>query len=249
MTTRSDYLQISLLGLGRGILVQSLIYPLEVARTHLQLKLEEKAHLVIRNLIREGRLYRGLSFEIVQKIPNAFCWPLMTYLLPSLHKHDVPKPAALTLTAFSIAALNTTVATPLEKGKIVSMIRTFSWKEVYRDGYQGAKAYFARLFVNWWVFLQAQDYFRKQHVAAPTVCELVTDGMKTAFLVSVMAAPFDAANIVTQAGGNPRALLSGSVVRNVYRIWPLRLISLNAHTIASIYLMEWVDRQTIETAS
>ncbi|MBI3236093.1 MAG: hypothetical protein HYZ48_00005, partial [Chlamydiales bacterium] len=94
--TRSSNLEAaamsSLWGVGRGLCVHTLIYPLEVIKIQQQCTTQKSTQIVRHLFQAQGvtAFYRGLSSQLIKtSVKQAWCWPLMTTIPPTLERHQI----------------------------------------------------------------------------------------------------------------------------------------------------------------
>lgn len=242
----------SFLGVTRGIVIHTLVYPLEVVKIKQQCALtSEKNYRIASQLFQKEGLqafYRGLTPQLIRtSIKQTWCWPLMTNMPHQLERYGFNTFYQHALTGLIIATFDAAVTSPLERAKILSIVKTnssFSLKTFYKEGWHGFTTQWMKLAVSWSVFLVSQKYFREQYREKSddqklTFPQLIASGIQTGAVVSLMAAPFDVANTLKQSKNiNASSLFSGNIVRNMYRGWPIQILSVVIHNIASIMLLE-----------
>jgi hypothetical protein len=240
-----DFLQSSLWGSVRGVSVEVLVFPLEVIKIQQQCSPNKETSIQIARRIFQsdglGVFYRGLSPQLAKTaVKQIWIWPMITGGPSICKSHGVGEIGQQVLTGLSISAVDALITTPLERAKIVSALTgkaPLSFAHVYKNGWQGCRAYFAKRSVNMVTFLTAQKYLRgSEH---RSFGELVIIGTQVAFIVSFMGAPFDFGNTLKQAKNQDLfsfALKNG--VKKIYRGSPLNALSLTIHNIASVILIE-----------
>ena len=249
--TKENLAWSSLYGIGRGISVHSLIYPLEVIKIRQQCsQSESKSVLIALTLLRQegiGAFYKGLAPQLLKtSIKQVWCWPMITGMPSVLNRYRIENLGQQALTGLSIATIDAAISTPLERAKIVSAFRgtsKFCFKNAYSDGWRGFTTHWSKLSVNWVAFLTAQKYLRdqfsgssKQSLSFPQLTKI---GVEVALIVSLVSAPFDIANTLKQAQNlTPSHLFSRRGIFKLYRGWPLNALSLVIHNIASVTLIE-----------
>jgi len=256
MSTRVDFTKenlawCSLWGIGRGISVHSLIYPLEVIKIRMQcFQGESKSVQIAMALLRQegiGAFYKGLAPQLLKtSIKQVWCWPMITGMPSVLQRYQIENLGQEAITGLSIATIDAAISTPLERAKILSAFRgtsKFCLQNAYRDGWKGFAAHWSKLSVNWVAFLTAQKYLRDQSSRSSkdplSFPQLSKIGVQVALIVSLVSAPFDIANTLKQAQNlTPSHLLSRNGVFKLYRGWPLNALSLVIHNIASVTLIE-----------
>lgn len=241
----------SVWGVGRGIFVHSLIYPLEVIKIRQQCAQgESKSIQIAMSILRQegiAAFYKGLTPQLLKtSIKQVWCWPMITQMPSILQRHQIENLSQQAITGLSIATIDAAISTPLERAKILSAFRgksTFCFQHAYKGGWQGCGAHWSKLSVNWVAFLTAQKYLRdrsyalsKQPLSFPQLTKI---GVEVALIVSLVSAPFDIAHTLKQAQNlNSSYLLSRTGVFKLYRGSPLNALSLVIHNIASVTLIE-----------
>lgn len=249
--TKENLAWSSLLGVGRGIFVHSLIYPLEVVKIRQQCSQEKsKSVQIALALLRQegmGAFYKGLAPQLLKtSIKQVWCWPMITGIPSVLKRYQLGNLGQQALTGLSIATIDAVISTPLERARIVSAFKgtsKFCFKNAYKDGWRGFATHWSKLSVNWVAFLTAQKYLRDQSSGSSnqplSLPQLTKIGVEVALIVSLVSAPFDFANTLKQAQNlTPSHLFSRHGVFKLYRGWPLNALSLIIHNIASVTLIE-----------
>lgn len=241
-TTDTHLIHSSFWGVLRGISVHTLIYPLEVIKIRHQCSSESSARVALDLLHSEGfgSFYKGLSSQLLKtSLKQVWCWPMITgtpIFLQQYHLGDLPTQA---MTGLSIAAVDAVISTPLERIKIRA---AYTGKVSFRSGWQGFNTHFLKLSVNWVTFLTAQKYLRDRNSQPLTLWQLTKIGTQVAVIVSMMGAPFDLANTLKQAKNDSISqFYSSKRVYKLYRGWPLNLISLVVHNIASVVVIDKLE--------
>jgi len=250
--SQSDVFQSSFYGMIRGIMVHTLIYPLEVVKVRRQCSEENIFRITYHLWQREGirPFYRGLSAQLGKTtMRQAWCWPMMTAIPPRMQQYGANDTFAQAMTGVSIATVDALVTTPLERAKVVSACtgnRGASLSEIYKGGWHGGMTHWRKLSVNWSTFLVAQKHLRKQYANSSgeplTMCQLIHIGFQVAAIVSLVSAPFDFANTWKQAQNKSVILSSPKSIAMLYRGWPLNALSLVIHNVASVTLLDWLSR-------
>jgi hypothetical protein len=241
----------SLLGIARGLSVHSMIYPLEVVKIRLQCFQGESnsAKIALAMLQKEGigAFYKGLAPQLQKTcIKQIWCWPMITTMPSVLQRYHIGNLGQQALTGLSIATIDATISTPLERAKILSAFRGSSkscFTDAYKIGWQGFTAHWSKLSVNWITFLTAQKYLRdhssRSSQQSLSFTQLVKIGVEVALIVSLVSAPFDIINTLKQAENlTPSYLFSKQKIFKLYRGWPLNALSLVIQNIASVTLIE-----------
>jgi hypothetical protein len=244
----------SLWGVGRGIFVHSLIYPLEVIKIRQQCsEAESKSSRVALALLRQegiAAFYKGLAPQLLKtSIRQVWCWPMMTGMPSALQRFQIENLSQQALTGLSIATIDA-VTTPLDRAKIIAAFsgtNKLSFKDIYREGWRGLATNWSKLSVNWVTFLTTQKYLRDQFSVPPnqslSFSQLTTIGVEVALIVSLISAPFDIANTLKQAKNlSPSHLLNRREIFKLYRGWPLNALSLSIHNIASVTVIDKLGR-------
>lgn len=251
-SNRKELIQTSLWGVGRGLAVRIMIYPLDVVRTYQQSKHLGNSFQVFADLYREGGLsifFSGLSPQLVRtSLKQAWVWPMFTYA-PSFIpvSHPLGQQA---ITGLMIAVVDATITTPLEKAKIGLMIsgkKGFSLSTLWKDGWNGYVTHLAKLSVSWSTFLVGQKFFRDRNTVPgkrASVAQLCDIALKTTLLVSVISAPLDMANTQKFANQvNFSTFIANHKFRTLFRGSPLNFASLLIQNLASIALIDQLDRR------
>ena len=129
--TKENLAWSSLLGVGRGILVHSLIYPLEVVKIRQQCSQDESKSIRIALKILQqegvGAFYKGLAPQLLKtSIKQVWCWPMMTGMPSVLKRYQLENLGQQAFTGLSIATIDAVISTPLERAKIVSAFKGIS---------------------------------------------------------------------------------------------------------------------------
>lgn len=249
---KEDLAKSSFWGIARGVVVHSFIYPLEVVKIRQQCSQGRlKSAQVAKTLLRQegiGAFYKGLASQLLKtSIKQVWCWPVITGMPRFLQKYQIEDLSQQALTGFSIATIDATISTPLERAKIISAFRgKTTFQNIYKNGWQGFTTHWSKLSVNWTAFLIAQKYLRGRSFESSkqrlTAWQLIKIGIQVALIVSLLSAPFDIANSLKQAQNiSPSYLLHRQGVFQLYRGWPLSALSLVIHNIASVVLIEKLD--------
>lgn len=246
-----QWMHSSLWGVARGLFVHTLIHPLEVIKIRQQCyPVSEKSVQIAQKVFQEEGVrafYKGLPPQLLKtSIKQFWSWPMIMELPQVFHQYDLGAMQQQALTGFSIATVDATLMTPLERAKIASASggkQRFSLSGSYRDGWRGFSAHWTRLSVYWSTFLIAQEalrtHYRQKQGCPLNLFQLAKIGTEIALIVSFVAAPFDIANTLKQAHNlSPVQLLSGKIFRKLYRGWPLSALSLTVHNVASVIVIE-----------
>lgn len=245
----------SVLGIVRGVTVHTMIYPLSVIKAHQQDKFnQEKSYQVAKRLFQDGGLrafYRGLFPQLLKTgQKQVWCWPMITGIPFLFESYDINPLLVQATTGLAIATTDAAIATPLERAKIQSILknRKFSLRDVYKEGWHGFSTFWMKLSVEWSTFLVAQKYFRSRYAEKSgkqklTLPQLMDVGVRTALVVSVVSGPFDRANTIKQSNNlSISHLFSGNFFRNFYRGSPVNAVGLVVHNIASVILIDQLDK-------
>jgi hypothetical protein len=245
----------SFCGVVRAIVVHTLIHPLEVVKIRQQCSQgkSKSARIALALLQQEGigAFYKGLFPQLLKtSVKQFWCWPMIIEMPSVLQRYHIENLQQQALTGLSIATIDAAISTPLERAKVVSAFRgtsKFSLKNVYKDGWRGFTTHWSKLSVSWVTFLTAQKYLRdrsRRSIDEPlSLPQLVKIGTQVALIVSLVSAPFDVANTLKQAQNlSPSSLLNRNGIFKLYRGWHLHALSLTAHNIASVTLIDWMKR-------
>lgn len=230
MTESPSPLSSALLGILRGGIVHSLIHPIENLKVNYQANHGTTTLIEIIKKKGVSGLYQGLGAKIFQtSIKQMWVWPLMTHM-PAIF----PPVYQQIFVGMTIATIDATISTPLERAKMDSMLN--GKRSVYQFSWKGFPLYYGKLSVNWSTFLVAENYFRSKDKDQPTSkLDLVARGAKVAFVVALAAAPVDLAHTLYQKGN-----LKEFAMKKMYIGSPLNFLSLIVHNIASVTLMEYL---------
>ncbi len=257
-STPKDLIFAGFCGVTRAAVVQALITPLSVVNIRYQATDTSSTILEIaREILRkEGTcgLYSGFSLKLAQTLPKQICyWPMMMHIPKMLERYfpllsDTQKQAT---TGLSIAFVDATFTTPLERGRVRAAFtgQSCSITDVYKEGWRGYGTHLARLSVNWMAFLAAQKYFRNQALTESnkqlSLCELAKIGAKVGLFVSLVAAPFDYANTLRQS--RDLSVFSQGRIFRSYKGWPISAVALMIQNIASVGLIDRLEYRSRNT--
>ena len=112
----------SLWGIGRGISVHSLIYPLEVIKIRQQCSQGQTMSIrIAMALLRQegiGAFYKGLTPQLLKtSIKQVWCWPMITGMPSILQRYQIDNLSQQAITGLSIATIDAAISTPLRKSK------------------------------------------------------------------------------------------------------------------------------------
>lgn len=260
----SKYLDSVIYGGTRSLCVNTLLYPLDVIKTHQQShRNKEHSYQVCKRLwTHHGPLsfFDGLSSQLFKStLRQIWTWPLVMGIPYQLTAYQAPQPAKFVFTAICIATVDAGITTPLEKRRVLAIThaKKTSLKELVsqgKKGWSGFDAHWLKLVVRWSAFLNAQDYFRDRirrqyKLEKLSYPHLIQAGVQTAAVISLAIAPFDVSNTLRQSTGlsfwqqfanDRQGLLSNaaSAVRKGFRGWPMTATSMIVHNVASVILME-----------
>jgi hypothetical protein len=240
-------LKASVLGMLRSAVVQTMISPLKVIEMHQQSYMnQERSYQVAYRLYKAGGVrvfFDGLSAEFI-KIPlRSMCWPMIVGIPSILNRYKIGILKKQLITGVSIATLDTFVTAPLQKVRFLSVLKTGE-KLSLRSLYKGGWSYWSLLSVQWSTFLMAQQYLKdrihKGSHAKLTKLQLLEVACPTAVTVSVFAAVFKTACTLIQGQGR-NLDLSYLLSRKGFRGWPMSVLSLLIHNIASVALIDLLE--------
>lgn len=247
----------SFYGAVRGFFVHSLIYPFENLKIRRQASASSEgcARIAI-NLFKQegiGAFYKGLAPQLVKTcLKQVWCWPMITNVPIFLKQTPLNDTCRQAVTGISIATIDAAITTPLERLRVVSAYRRntqFTIKELCTESYKGLGPHYAKLLINWPVFLVAQNFLRKKHscnqVEPLSLFQLCKIGVETAIIVSIVSAPFDMANTLKHTQNTSiRELFAQRSLRLLYRGSPLSALSLVIHNIASVIVYDKLTSKT-----
>lgn len=241
-------------GVSRGLFVQCLVYPLDVVKIRQQCCPNSQwCGRVAFDLLRKegaGAFYKGLSSQLLRtSIKQAWCWPAITQTPRIFQYNGFGALQSQALTGIFIATIDAVITTPLERNKILAASKgrqVLSLKDFCKEGWKGFSVHWLKLSVTWAAFLTAQKYFRNKSVTEENTLsyrELSKIGVQVAIIVSLISAPFDIANTLKQTQNlDLKNLLSKKKVSFLYRGWPIHAFSLVIHNIASVMIIDKLDR-------
>lgn len=236
-TLQDNILKSSAYGIARELVVQPVLYPLEVIKIRHQ-NSSQTACQIARRMHDEGigSFYKGFVPQMTKVFMKPLWrFPLMTEIpkaLPTLDPFQQQAIAGLT-----IATTDALITTPLEKMKIQSAVSgvSCSSRPINKEAWSGFSAYWFKLAANWVTFLVAQKYVREK--ISPnkplSFSQTIVAGVSVALIVSVVAAPFDMMNTLAQTNNNQKLKCT-----MFYRGWSLSVLSLLIHNIASVYMLD-----------
>jgi hypothetical protein len=197
-STQTNLIRSSLWGVARGLSVHALIYPLEVIKIRQQCAQNPTKSIQIALVLfqQEGvsAFYRGLPLQLLKtSLKQIWCWPMITGVPRFLQRYRLVDSQRQILTGLSIATIDATITTPLERIKILSASNgriTYSLSGAYKDGWRGYTTHWAKLSVNWVAFLTAQKYLRDrsrtQSEQPLSLAQLAKIGTQVALIVSLV---------------------------------------------------------------
>lgn len=256
----------SIWGGVRGGIVELATHPLDVVKTRLQCSQNSENTIQIARRIfqQEGpsTFYKGLSPQLLKTcLKQVWCWPMITGVPCYLESYGIKDTHQQILTGLFIGTVDAAIATPLEKAKVLLIMTkkaSFSLDNIYKDGWHGFTAYWAKRSVNMVTFLTAQKHLRdRAHAESEqslSLYESAKIGTQAALIVSLVSAPFDNANTLKQAEiDNANALKQSKTwsvsqffprngILKSYRGWHLNALSLIIHNIASVMVLEKLNR-------
>ncbi|MBS0585823.1 MAG: hypothetical protein JSR76_05945 [Verrucomicrobia bacterium] len=247
MTT--DSLSVSALGIARGVVVTVFTHPIDTVRYHLQTSPEKlQCRDVIKTIWQRSSFrgfYGGLTPHLGKTVlKQAWLWPMIAGVPARLEKHGIESPYKEVLTGIAIAFVDAAITTPFEKAKITGAAQgqKISWQSL-RKGWTGTTTNFARLSVTMSTFLVTQErlrrhYSQKSHSLA--FSELAKIGVITAIVVSIVSAPFDAANTRKQTDTKSIKLFT-----RPYRGFPCYFTTLVIQNMASAWLIDYLARRKV----
>lgn len=251
-------------GLTRCLCVNTLLYPLDVIKTHQQASQNhERGYQVVKRIWQQSgpsAFYKGLSAHLLKSsLRQTWSWPMAAGIPQLLTPYNLNPFSTFLITSLSIATVDAAVTTPLEKLRILSItdnketsLKTL--KQQGKAGWHGFDAHWTKLTIRWSAFLNAQAYFREEARKSSNseqldYLQLAKIGTKVAFVVSIACAPFDVANTLRQSKGtltmqtpnwNRQSITANAIsgIRNSFKGWPFSATSFIVHNIASVILME-----------
>lgn len=247
MQANRDWWQSSLYGLCRSMLVQGVIAPIDTMKVRIRaypddIKIHHLAKEIIQN---EGAFafYRGLVPEFWKIVTKSlWSWPMMTKFPSYLHRQGCEELKAEAITGLAIAKVDALSNLWLDKRKqmlLLSSRNSYSMEHAINDGMRGFGALWLKLSVSWSTFLVAQKYFRRSDRPL-TSLDLFWIGMKVTIIVGTVTAPFD---FYTSMKFAQNVSLSDFLLKGrYYRGFSLYITSLSVHNIASIILLDKLEK-------
>jgi|JI9StandDraft_1071089.scaffolds.fasta_scaffold03480_11 hypothetical protein len=244
-----DSLSVSVLGIARGVAVTFATHPIDTVRYHLQTSPEKLRCLDVIKTIWQRSGFRGFYGGVTPHLgktvlKQAWLWPMIAGVPARIEKHGIERPYKEVLTGVAIAFVDAAITTPFEKAKITGAAqgKKISWQSI-KKGWTGASTNFARLSVTMPTFLvtqaYAQSYYSKES-SSLTFSELAKIGIITATVVSIISAPFDAANTRKQTETKSIKLFA-----RPYRGFPCYFATLVIQNIASAWLIDDLARRKV----
>lgn len=239
-------------GVGRGVFVHTLIFPLDVIKYRLQCHPDFGSIKIAQTVLRQegiGAFYQGLQSKLIgTSIKQIWIWPTITTVPNFLKQYNINDSSQQLFTGLSIATIDAAIATPLKESEIRSAVNGKFEYRLNLNAWEGFPANWRNLSVSWSTFLISQQYLRALHQQQQqeplTLPQLAVIGTEVAFIVSLTSAPLDIANTVKQAHGlSLKHFLSNNAWYKLYRGWPLSALSLTIHNIASVTLIDKLSRK------
>lgn len=235
----------------RAVCVNTLLYPLEVIKTHQQThQNQERIFQVIQRIWQQKGpvgFFHGLSAQLSKStLRQTWTWPMVMGIPHFLSQHEMATFPKYLITALCISTIDATITTPIEKRRVLAITsdKKTSLLSLFKPGskgWSGFNAHWSKLSVRWSAFLNAQDYFREKERRQSnskklSYLQLIKAGTQVAFVVSLACAPFDVANTLKQS--SERSFWKNSSLRSSFRGWPMTATSMIVHNVASVILME-----------
>lgn len=243
-------------GVLRGGVVNLIVSPLDVIKTTQQSLVNSEANYKIAiKLFKEGgfsAFYRGLYPQMIKTgFKQLWSWPIITALPKYLERHRFSTTSQQAITGLTIATVDVTLTTPLERARVNSIVNEtrITLKSLYLSGFKGFWPFWMKQTVSWTVFLLAQKLFRdqaheKSHHENLSFFELLTISTKVSLVASFVTAPFDLANTLKQTQNlHFSNFASTQSLVKMLRCWPLTAATLMIHNLASIALLEMIDKK------
>lgn len=245
----NDLLRCSILGVVRSCSVHVLIYPLEVIKIRLQSSQNDAILNIAKCIFQEMSFlgfYKGFSAQVIKTgVKQIWCWPLIYYFPQTIKDPSFNELHKQALTGLSIAMVDACISTPLERAKIVAIVSNRAnnvFQNVYKNGYKGFFFHWMKLSVCWVSFLTTQQYLRDQKkLQKQTISlkDLMEIGVKTAFVVSFLAAPFD---LLSTHGflksSSCKKMTSSKSLKVSLRTIPITFTALVVQNISSVFLID-----------
>ncbi len=249
MSSDSNPLSSSVLGLARNLFVDTFLYPFEVVKIHQQkLGNQERGHDIAWRLFKKngcGVFYHGFGQEISKTCLKALSWPIVVGMPSFLERWDLGPLTQQAVTGLTIGTASAVVSIPLEQRRIVSIAKENKTYSIF----QGFAPHWAKLTVAWVVFLTAQKDLRSRYLAYAgqeklTVGQLAAVGTGAALLVSLTSAPFDLAS-TRKMGHNVKLTFFNEAPRTLLRGLPLSAFIRVVNSVASVILIDCLNREKL----
>jgi hypothetical protein len=249
--SKSNLFSSVVLGMTRGLAVQTIIHPLEVIKTQLQCEaVHVNSYQVALQIFKKQGMngfYNGLRPKLFGTcLSQAWRWPMIIGIPPILERYQIGSLQQQAITGIAIAS-SSVLTTPLEKARIKAIVNSDEKKqsiiEMYKAGWRGFTIHWTKLSVNWSAFLISQkvlrDRAKKPDQIKLSFSQLALIGTQVALIVSVASAPFDVAHTLKQAKDlSPMQIFSENIIQKMFRGFPLSAAALIIQNIASIILLE-----------
>lgn len=242
-------------GTLRALIVEFVNQPLYTLKVRRQCStIGQSSFQIAQSIIQnEGisTFYQSLFPKLGQAALREFWrWPMIVSIPVLLTPHRLTDFQKQSITGLSIASLDATVTTPLEKLKVQLASRgktTLSLKNIYQDGWQGYSSHLMKLSVSWVTFLTVQKHLRnkaqKQSSKPLTSSKITEIGLETGLIVSIVSAPFDYINTLQQAKNlSLPQIFSRTNIHNYFRGWPLGVLTLVTHNIGSAIVFDRLEK-------
>lgn len=257
-TDSLNFTKNSLCGVGRGIFVHVLIYPLDVVKMRQQCSPQATSIATALKILKEEGLrafYKGLSAQLTKtSMKQIWVWPIMIETPSYLEKYNIGDLSQQAITGFSIATIDAAITTPLEKAKICAALSgksSLRFLDVYKkNGWQGFATHWTSLSVKWSSALVMQKYLRSKYRSKQqdplTLAQLAEIGVQMALVIGIISTPFDILNTLKQGKNvNPKDLFLEGTLRKFYKGLPLHILALTIHNIATVVVIDKLTSQAL----
>lgn len=250
--TNRSALDSSLWGVGRGVFVHTLIFPLEVTKNRLQRRPDSTSIKIAQTVLRQegiGAFYQGLQAKLIgASIKQIWIWPTITTLPTFLKQYNINDRSQQLFTGLTIATIDAAIGTPFKKSETRSSVNGKFEYQLNLRAWEGFSAHWRYLSVSWSTCLISQQYLRalyqQQQQEPLTLPQLATIGTGVAVFVSLATAPLDLANTIKQADDlSLKHFLSKNAWHGLYCGWPLKALSLTIQNIATVTLIDKLSQK------
>jgi hypothetical protein len=260
----SDFLTTCLYGASRGILVQSLLYPLEVVKTNQQASTTYASSREVTSHLWKTKgplaFYSGLSPHLAKTIlRQAWWWPAIIYIPPALKERGYSTFMQQALAGVAVATIDAVITTPLEQKRILASVQKKTENLLpspIKNGWVGVIPYWRQQSITWAALLVGQKHFREKRAKEPRIqkhshfVDLLDTSLRLSAIAAIITTPFNTANVLKQSSGKSLSQSVGktnrsffSSVRYMYRGLPLNFTMLMCQVSATVVLIDHLEPQ------